>query len=298
VEARNIALAAEFNATAIVDGELGDNIFGSHPGPGALVECFRQNGLGRLFLGVAMDYAMLTRQSLWQTLALARREAVSVAADPDFSASREIQRVLGAARARSAILASTEAEERHRGMADRFVHTWLKQSRRIAPGSHALLFGLIVMTSPTSHSPFSNPQDPCRLSPLVSQPLLEIALRMPSYLHCKYARDRAVARAAFADVLPTEILQRGQGKGGPGLWAKEVVERNVGFLRNFLLDGILVRERLIDRAKLETVLSPRIAKSTVVTGDIFAKHYIEAWLRGRLQGRTPAARRRERAGAE
>jgi asparagine synthase (glutamine-hydrolysing) len=279
VEERNIALARELNASAIFDGGLGDNVFGSHPNAGALVECFRQNGLGRAFLSVAIDYAMLTRQSVWRALALARREALSISADPDFSASREMQRAFGADRARSAILASAEAEEHHRTVADRFTHPWFKQSRRIAPGSHALLFGLITITSTTYHSPFSAWHDPPRVSPLVSQPLIEIALRMPTYLHCKFALDRAVARTAFADALPPEILQRGQGKGGPTLWLREVIENNSAFLREFLLDGILVRRRLIDRKKLEAALSPRIAKSTVIAGDIFAKLYIEAWLR-------------------
>jgi asparagine synthase (glutamine-hydrolysing) len=279
VETRNISLARELGATAIFDGELGDNIFGSHPGPGALVECFRQNGLGRGFLGVAVDYAMLTRQSLWRALALARREALSVSENPDFSSSREMQRVFAADSSRWAILASAEAEEHHQNMADRFLHPWFKQSRRIAPGSYALLFGLLTVTSTTYHSPFSGSHDPPRVSPLVSQPLLELALRMPAYLHCKSAQDRAVARTAFADMLPPEILQRGLGKGGPGLWARDVVENNTGFLREFLLDGILVRRHLIDRRKLESVLSPRIAKSTIIAGDIFAKLYIEAWLR-------------------
>jgi asparagine synthase (glutamine-hydrolysing) len=292
VETRNTALARELKATAIFDGELGDNIFGSYPSAGALVECFRQTGLGREFLSVAMDYAMLTRQSFWRTLVLARREAQSVSADADFSGSREIQRVLGADRARSAILASKEAEERHNNMADRFLHPWFRQSRRIAPGSQALLFGLITVTSTTYHSPFSGPDDPTRISPLVSQPLLEIALRMPTHLHCQFAQDRPVARAAFADVLPPEILQRGLGKGGPGLWIREVVDNNVGFLREFLLDGTLVRQRLIDRTKLETVLSHRIAKSTVIACDIFAKLYIEAWLRAWQQTETlPAGQR-------
>ena len=279
VEARNIALARELNATAIFDGELGDNVFGSHPGPGALVECFRQRGLGPGFLGTAVDYAVLTKQSVWRALALARREALSVRVDPDFSTEREMQRVFGANGARSALLASAEAEEHHRSMGDRFLHPWLKQSRRIAPGSYALLFGLITVLSSTYHSPFSGSHGPIRVSPLVSQPLLEIALRIPTYLHCRFSQDRAVARAAFADVLPPEIVQRGLGKGGPGLWAREVVENNTLFLREFLLDGILVRRRLIDRTKLETVLSPRVVKSTVVVGDIFAKLYIEAWLR-------------------
>ena len=279
VEARNVALARELNASAIFNGELGDNIFGSHSSPGALIECFRHSGLSRTFLGVALNYAMLTRQSLWQTLALARHEALSISADPDFSASREVQRALGADRARSTILASTEAVEHLDSMGDRFLHPWFRGSRRVAPGSYALLFGLITVTSATYHSPFSGPSDPPLVSPLVSQPLIEIVLRMPAYLHCSFAQNRAVARAAFADVLPPEILQRGLGKGGPTLWVKEVIESNIAFLREFLLDGILVRRRLIDRTKLEIMLSPRIAKSTVIVGEIFAKLYIEAWLR-------------------
>jgi asparagine synthase (glutamine-hydrolysing) len=295
VEARNISLARELNATAIFDGELGDNVFGSHPGPGVLVECFRQSGLGRVFLDAAMDFAMLTRQSLWQALVLARREALSMSADPDFSACRAMRRAFGTEGARSALLASLEAEEHYHAMADRFLHPWLKRSRRIAPSSLALLFGLITVTSATYHSPFSGPNDPLQVSPLISQPLLELALRTPAHLHCKFAQDRAVARAAFAEALTPEILLRGLGKGGPGLWAKEVVENNSGFLREFLLEGILVRRRLIDRSKLETVLSPRIVKSTVIVGDIFAKLYIEAWLRAWQTIETLPAGQRELA---
>jgi asparagine synthase (glutamine-hydrolysing) len=187
-----------------------------------------------------------------------------------------------------------EAEEYYDNTADRFLHPWLKRSRYIAPSSLPLLFGLITVTSATYHSPFSGPNDPLQVSPLISQPLLELALRTPAHLHCKFAQDRAVARAAFADALPPEILQRGMGKGGPGLWAKEVVENNSGFLREFLLEGILVRRRLIDRTKLETVLSPRIVKSTVIVGDIFAKLYIEAWLRAWQPAETLPAGERER----
>jgi asparagine synthase (glutamine-hydrolysing) len=177
------------------------------------------------------------------------------------------------------MLASLEAEEHCGTMGDRFIHPWFRRTRFLAPGSHALLFGLIVVTSTAYHSPFSNPSDPPVVSPLVSQPLVELALRIPAYLHCKYAQDRPIARMAFANVLPPEILQRGLGKGGPALWVKDVVERNSEFLREYLLDGILVRRMLVDRKKLETVLSPRIAKSTAVVTDIFAKLYIEAWLR-------------------
>jgi asparagine synthase (glutamine-hydrolysing) len=279
VEPRNSALARELRATAIFDGELGDNVFGSHPRPGTLVECLRQTGAGREFFRFAIDYSILSKQLLWRTLVLARHEALSVSAEPDFSASRELQRVLGEQRGGVALLASNEAQDHHHKMEDRFLHPWLRQSRGISPGSHALLFGLITVTSATYHSPFSGPDGPIRVSPFVSQPLVEVSLRLPAHLHCKYAQDRSVARAAFADVLPQEILGRGLGKGGPGLWAKDAVERNAAFLREFLLDGILAQRRLIDRKKLERVLSPRIAKSSIIVGDIFAKLYIESWLR-------------------
>jgi asparagine synthase (glutamine-hydrolysing) len=278
-EARNIALARELNASAIFNGELGDNVFGSNPGPGSLVECIRTFGLGRQYLSVAMDYAMLKKQSLWMTFASTLRECRDATRHADFSSWMEMRRHHGLHRARSMVLASEEAEDHCRAMGDRFIHPWLMQSRRIAPGAHSLLFGLIAVTSTSYHSPFSGPADPPKVSPLVSQPLMEAALRMPAYLHCKHAQNRPVARAAFADVLPAQILQRGLGKAGPTLWAKDVVENNRAFLLEYLLDGILVRQRLVDRQKLETVLSPRIVKSTVIVGDILAKLYIEAWLR-------------------
>jgi asparagine synthase (glutamine-hydrolysing) len=279
VEARNIAIAREVGASAIFDGEMGDNVFGSQPGPGVLAECIQRYGLGKVFLSSAVDYAMMSKQSVWRTISLARRELRSVADNPDFRISAEMQRHYGKEGARSALLASAAAEEHYGKIADRFLHPWLKQSRRIAPGSHMLLYGLITVTSALYHSPFAKPGDPLRLSPLVSQPLVELALRIPNHLHCYAAQDRAVARAAFADVLPTEVLHRGLGKGGPTLWAKDVVEKNAEFLREFFLDGVLVKHDLVDRKKIEGALSPRIVKSTVIVGDIFAKLYIEAWLR-------------------
>jgi asparagine synthase (glutamine-hydrolysing) len=289
VEARNTALARQLNATAIFDGELGDNVFGRNPSPGILLDCIRRNGFGLRFLSVAVDYAMITRQSFWRTLALTRHERKSLSRHSDFTALRSLQSQYGVEGARSLMLASADAERHHSNMAERFLHPWLKEARRLAPDSHKLLFGLVAVTSPSYHSPFTRPDDPPQLSPLISQPVAEIALKTPGYLHCKSAQDRAVARAAFADVLPMEILYRGLGKGGPDLWAKDVVENNSKFLRDFLLDGILVRRGLVDRIKLETVLSPRIVKSTAIVGDIFAKLYIEAWVRNFQSLETPRA---------
>jgi asparagine synthase (glutamine-hydrolysing) len=278
-ESRNIALARELSASAIFDGELGDNLFGSNPGPGALIEGARTMGAGTRFMSIGMDYARLTRQSIWRSLSLAYDENRTLNAQAGFSTGREMHRRHTPAAVNSMMLASSEAQAAHHEPADRFVHPWLKNSARLAPGSYPLLFGLITVTSPVYHSPFSMPGDPPRVSPLVTQPLVELALRIPAYLHFKSGMDRSVARRAFSNGLPEPILRRGTGKGGPTLWAKDIVENNIAFLREFLLDGILVRNKLIDRHKLEAALSPRIEKSSVIVAEIFGKLYIEAWLR-------------------
>jgi asparagine synthase (glutamine-hydrolysing) len=278
-EARTIAHARDHQATAIFDGELGDNVFGNNPSPGALIECLRLHAVGSIFFDAIMDYAMLTRQSLWRSLSVLRREYQYLSAKSYFSVSEEVTKRYGNDKAQSMTLASSAAREHYRTMAGRFLHPWLQCSRDLAPGSHMLMYGLIVVTSTAYHSPFSHMNDPSRISPLVSQPLVELVLQAPTHLHFKSGMDRALARSAYSDVLPSSILHRGLGKGGPNLWARDVVECNTPFLREFLLDGILVKRNLIDRAKVESALSPTIAKSTSIVGDIFAKVYIESWLR-------------------
>ena len=286
-ESRNIALARELGATAIFDGELGDNVFGSHVGVGALVECFRRHPLSPRLPAAIADYAILSRLSVWRAIGLAFREYHRLSEHPDFIASHEVQRWHTAEAVRSMTLASTDAHHHYQSIAHRFLHPWLRDARSLAPGSHLLLYGLIVATSTAHHSPFAGPDDPPRISPLVSQPLAETALRIPAYLHLKNAENRAVARAAFADRLPAMVLRRGTGKGGPDLWAKDVIERNVEFLREYFLDGILVQRGLLDRRKVEAAVSPRIAKTTALVSDLFTKLYIEAWLRKWPRTRPP-----------
>lgn len=278
-EARTIAHARDYHATAIFDGELGDNVFGNNPSPGALIECLRLHAVGSIFFNAIMDYAMLTRQSVWRTVGVLRLEYQYMSSKPYFSISEEVIKRYGNDKAQSMSLASSGAREQYKAMAARFLHPWLQRSRDLAPGSHMLMYGLIVVTSTAYHSPFSRSNDPPRISPLVSQPLVELVLKTPAHFHFKSGMDRALARSAYSDVLPSSILQRGLGKGGPNLWARQVVECNTPFLREFLLDGILAQRNLIDRAKLESALSPTIVKSTSMVGDIFAKVYIESWLR-------------------
>jgi asparagine synthase (glutamine-hydrolysing) len=86
--------------------------------------------------------------------------------------------------------------------------------------------------------------------PLISQPIIEVCLRTPTYTLIDGGWDRSTARRAFADLLPREIVRR-RAKGGADHLAREILDANASFIRERLLGGTLSREKLIDRRQLE-----------------------------------------------
>jgi hypothetical protein len=72
--------------------------------------------------------------------------------------------------------------------------------------------------------------------PLLSQPVVETALRIPSWLWIENGRDRAVARTAYSGFLPASVLDR-RTKGGLDSYAIAMLARNRSALQPFLLEG-------------------------------------------------------------
>jgi asparagine synthase (glutamine-hydrolysing) len=85
-----------------------------------------------------------------------------------------------------------------------------------------------------------------RFSPLMSQPLVEYCLGVPTWIWCSGGINRAPARAAFAADLPPEILVR-ISKAGPDSFIWQLFEKNRAVYRDLLLDGLLMRHGLLDR---------------------------------------------------
>ncbi|HEY3654889.1 MAG TPA: asparagine synthase C-terminal domain-containing protein [Steroidobacteraceae bacterium] len=92
--------------------------------------------------------------------------------------------------------------------------------------------------------------------PLQSQPLMELCLKIPSYVLQKGGRQRALARDAFGDVLPNAIAGR-EDKGETEWFVREFIRRNELPIREAVLDGALVRERIVIRSELEPFLMKR-----------------------------------------
>ena len=113
---------------------------------------------------------------------------------------------------------------------------------------------------------------------MYSQPVIELCLRIPTYVLTAGGWDRAIARAAFRNDLPRGILNRNT-KGRVEDHINAILGRNAALLRDLLIDGLLVREGIVDRDKLTAVLSGRATSIPVTSSELLECLSAEAWLR-------------------
>lgn len=126
------------------------------------------------------------------------------------------------------------------------------------------------------------------IHPLLSQPLVEWAIAADAYRLTLGRRDRALARQAFTGRLPASVLER-MGKGVLAQYFGRCLCASVPFLRAFLLDGLLVRNGVLDGKRLE----PMLDEDFLMRFDCYAKlrsvilmeHWARVW-----QGRVEAIR--------
>ena len=93
-----------------------------------------------------------------------------------------------------------------------------------------------------------------RFSPLLSQPLVEFCLGVPTWVWCAGGINRAPARAAFAANLPRDILER-VSKAGPDSFVRSIFDKHRHTYRDLLLEGLLARHGLLDRKLVEAALN-------------------------------------------
>jgi len=108
---------------------------------------------------------------------------------------------------------------------------------------------------------------PYAASPLCAQPVVELCGRIPVDVHFDGGRIRGLARRAFAAEVAEPILRR-QWKDRPLLQLGEVIALNLPFIREHLLEGRLVKERILNRVAVEQASTFGWARYTGSTGSI------------------------------
>lgn len=115
------------------------------------------------------------------------------------------------------------------------------------------------------------------IHPLVSQPIVELCLAIPTWQQCMSGVDRAVARRAFGPALPREIIGR-RDKGSPQGFAFEIFRHFRSEIRERLLDGSLVQHNILDRPTLEKVLAPAVQHDSSAMLRLSLLVDTEAWI--------------------
>lgn len=121
--------------------------------------------------------------------------------------------------------------------------------------------------------------------PLLSQPVMEACLKVPTWMWIADGRNRAVARHAFADRLPRGILDR-RSKGSYTGYMAAVYTRNKLKMREFLDEGQLCAHDLLDRSALANFFARELAPRDLSFLRIFDLCAAENW--ARRQGQDPS----------
>lgn len=119
------------------------------------------------------------------------------------------------------------------------VHPWLQARPWALAGKAAHIVGLV-----RAHLTLESDRSRVApvINPLLSQPIIETCLSIPSWRWREGGRDRAAIRDAFADNVPEAIVER-KIKGTPDPFCGEIIQHKRQELRERLLEGQLAAHR-------------------------------------------------------
>ncbi|MFG6432122.1 asparagine synthase-related protein [Roseateles sp. LYH14W] len=254
--------AQAVGARVMFTGAAGDQLFQEIRNTWPAADYLQLRGVDRGFPQAVLDAARLGRVSFWRALQLAIRDRLAKH-DPVSGIGQYISLVP------SAIVAETLRQ------APRFVHPELLGASDLPIGK---LFQVRNLICPVEYyNPYRRDTSPEAVHPLISQPLLELCLTLPTYLLTRGGKGRALAREAFADRIPPEIARR-RSKGGIDEHATAVLQRSLPLAREILLDGQLIRRGLLDRERVEAALTGRPSTSGAYVAEVHCCFAAEAWL--------------------
>ncbi|MFT4054928.1 MAG: asparagine synthase-related protein [Novosphingobium sp.] len=257
-EADRLTRAAAPDATSFINGGGGDAVFCHLQSSAPAVDALRSAQADIGFLKAVHEVAAAAHCSFWVALRMAsvksfsRLDGVRLVADPGFLLPEGI-----VAPADDAL-------------------PWPGPPRGIPPGKREQVRALY--SSIFNVAGFARSQDLTPVFPLLSQPLVEACLRVPSWKWVRQGHNRFLARRIAEKWLPRSVAWRGS-KGGLGQLQREIFRINRKTIREMLLNGALQKQGLVDRAQLEA----HLAISSDLVSDKHARLLrlcdFEAWIR-------------------
>lgn len=255
--------ARTHRVSAYFAGELGDELFLQGTMEHLAADCVWHHGISYRLFRIAYDEARTRQLTIWEVLADAlasRRKALQLPFYPELLKSNAYlsEEVLASLTPRSLLPAVVRNIES------------LPPCKRMQV--------LLCFPPREYYDPLGDLEQPECVDPLNSQPLLELCFRIPTFVMNAGGVGRALAREAFRNDLPREIIRR-RTKGTSTDMHTQALRNNYDVLREMLLDGVLSREGIVDRQKLERWFASPEALTTGNMSQIPLLYGTEAWLR-------------------
>jgi asparagine synthase (glutamine-hydrolysing) len=234
----NTKIATDLNAEATWTGQGGDHIFFQTRTSFGAADYMLCNGLNFGLVRAVSDSARFSREPYLSVLHSAWR----LARDRTSMQTQQVLKLL------NHTVPFVNSDALPADLESYTAHDWTTEASDIPKGKQLQIFFLAELLN--RHKPLPNVEPVPEHHPLISQPLIELCLRIPSYQLLRGGRHRALARDAFADRVPTEILLR-EDKGDTTTVVTDTIRRSEPFIRELLLDGMLVKQQVISRKALE-----------------------------------------------
>lgn len=154
-------------------------------------------------------------------------------------------------------------------------HPWFNAPANALPGDRERIFDLAGNQLFQGQAPRGGAR-PMRF-PLLAQPVMEARLRAPSWMWITDGRNRALARDAFADCLPAEVLNR-RSKATYMSYLGAIYARNRHQIGEFLLSGRLHAHGLLDGPAITAFLAMPLAPRDQTFLRMFDLCMVENWV--------------------
>lgn len=226
-DTRLAAAATDFRSDAFFNGGGGDNLFCRITSAAPVVDRFLSGASSSDVWKTVRDIAALTGSTYWAVC----RNAAARYRD----------------RARDLWLVDSSFVAGRCEQHARVLHPWMIGLPSV-PGTRRHIRALAVAQSYADG--FARHRTARLIFPLLSQPIVEMCLAIPTWRWVEGGRDRAVARQAFARRMPPELVTRRTKGTLDGLFARFYQLRKAQ-LRELLFDGLLARHCLLDATAIE-----------------------------------------------
>ena len=253
----NLAVARNVGADTFFSGGGGDNVFCYLQSAAPVADCLMTGRLRQLW-PTARDISQIADCSIWTALRSGVRRACF--------GSRTYRW-----RPELAFLTAQMAAEGPSAC----ISLWADAPQDALPGKATHVAWLIGILNHLEG--YGRERSHRTVWPLMALPIIELCLRIPSWMWSRGGQNRALARRAYANALPSDILER-RSKGTPDSVVVELFEANRERIRQLLCDGLLAANGIVNRDEIASFLVDKGPVRGLGYWRIMALTDVEAWL--------------------